>query len=126
MAFVLLASGVAGCILELVQPGRIAPGVLGLGAAVLGAYSLGQNHPAIPGLTCIGLALLLLTGACSRLYLAAGLISSAILSTGFILLFSAPPRIAPLLAIPLCTGFSLTAAWLIHTALLAYLRKHRP
>jgi membrane-bound ClpP family serine protease len=127
-AFALLAAGVAGCIWELTRPGRIAPGVAGLGAVVIGAYWLWRNHPTYVGLfwiglTGIGFSLLPLTGAFCPIYVIAGLAGSIGWSAGFILLFRGASRIAPELAIPVCTAFSCIAAWLLRTAMLGLLRK---
>jgi membrane-bound ClpP family serine protease len=122
-AFTLLAAGVAGCIWELVRPGRIVPGIAGLGAVAIAAYGLWSNHPTQIGLACIGFSLLPLGAACSALYRTAGLTGSIGLSAGFILLFNGTPRIAPQLAIPVCTAFSCIAAWLLHVAVLRHLRK---
>jgi membrane-bound ClpP family serine protease len=125
-AFALLAAGVTGCIWELVRPGRIAPGVAGLGAGVMGTYWLWRNQPAPAGLVWIAVSILALAGACSPLYRTACLAGSIGLSTGFILLFPASLPIAPVLAIPVCTGFSCIAAWLLRTAMLGHLRKRLP
>lgn len=127
MAFALSAAGVAGCVWELVQPRWVVPGVAGLGAAAAGAYWLWRDRPSSFGLILIGLWLVLFAGTLWMDRLAARLsavtLASAVLSAGFILLFPAPLRILPVLAMPVCISFSLGGVWLLRTAVLGHLRK---
>lgn len=123
-SFAILASGIAACLWELVQPGRIVPGVLGLGAIAVGAYWLYRNHPIPIGLVCITVSLLVpVVGVFLRRPLVSGTVASASMTIGFVLLFSGPLRISPILALPVCTVLSFAAAWLLNGASVAYLQK---
>jgi membrane-bound serine protease (ClpP class) len=123
-AFAVLAAGIAGCLWEAVQPGRIVPGVAGLGAAVLGTYWLARNQPDGIGLACIAFSILILAaGAFMRHPLVFGAVATGSMSTGFLLLFPEPLRITPLLAVPVCAVLSFAALWLLRMARIARLRK---
>lgn len=105
-AFVLLVIGTLGILAELVRPGRVVPGVLGLGGAVAGGYFLFRPplNAAGIGLLALGAALLIGEAVAGPYYLL-GSLGMVGLTIGFCLLCGAPRRIEPAIAVPVCVVF---------------------
>ncbi|MGC2658721.1 MAG: hypothetical protein WA324_12255 [Bryobacteraceae bacterium] len=123
ISFIVLVIGIFACIWELMHPGGILAGVAGVGMITEGGYWLWEKHPSSVGVVCVMAGVVLLAGAASKAYLAAALASAIGLSVGFILLFPAPLRISPALAIAVSTIVSFVSAKLVRTAIVGYLCK---
>jgi membrane-bound serine protease (ClpP class) len=102
LAFVLAAAGALGIYAELLRPGRVWPGVVGSISLAIGAYSLWQFCPRKEGtaLLAVSAALFLAEIACRPRFLC-GLAGTCAMAVGFVVLFPAPWRISPPLAISL-------------------------
>jgi membrane-bound serine protease (ClpP class) len=112
-AFVLLIFGLLGIYAELVWPGRVIPGALGLGATVAGAYFLFRPPLNSWGVALLALgAALLFAEALWGPYFLAGVPGAAALSAGFYLLLVPPRRIVPVLAIPVSLVFGAVSIFL--------------
>ena len=105
-AFVVLILGLLGIYAELVWPGRVIPGVLGLGSAVAGAFFLFREPLSLPGVALLAVAAgLLAAEALWGPYFLLGSSGAIALAAGFSLLLPEPRRIAPGLCIPLTLVF---------------------
>lgn len=105
-AFVLLILGTLGIYAELLRPGRLMPGVLGLGSVVAGGYFLCRFPLSAGGIGLLAAGVLLMIAeAFFGPYFLLGSIGTIALTAGFCLVCDAPRRIEPALAIPLCLVF---------------------
>ncbi|HSU33337.1 MAG TPA: hypothetical protein VLJ11_19070 [Bryobacteraceae bacterium] len=95
LAFVLLIIGVLGIYRELVNPGRVIPGVAGLALTVIAAYCLWQQGPTLLGLALIGAAaLLFVVESLWDLYFLPGILATLLLMDGFRRLIPGPRGIS--------------------------------
>lgn len=100
-AFLLLIFGLLGVYCELIRPGRVIPGVLGVAAALAGAYFLFGGSLRMAGLVLLGIGVLLLMAeALAAPDLLLGILGTIALTAGFVVLLPHSRQIAPGLAIP--------------------------
>jgi membrane-bound serine protease (ClpP class) len=105
-AFVLLILGMLGIYAELVWPGRVIPGILGLGGAVAGAYFLFRPPLSAEGIGLLMAGAVLLIGeALGGPYFLPGSLGTLALTAGFCLMLEPPRRLEPALAIPIALVF---------------------
>ena len=115
-AFVLLMLGISGIYAELVWPGRVIPGVVGLGGALAGAYFLFRPPLDAPAIALLVAALALLAGeALWGPYLLLGSLGVIALVAGFFLL-DPPRRIEPALGVPVSLVFGVFSMLLAASA----------
>jgi len=121
-AFVLTIFGLLGMYGELIWPGRriaglAGPGVLGLGAALTGAYFLWLHSPTTFGLQFLGAAVALFAiDAMVNSYFVAGVAGAVAMTIGFWKLFDGPRGIVAGLAFPLCLLFGSITMFLSYGA----------
>jgi membrane-bound ClpP family serine protease len=126
-AFVLTIFGLLGIYGELVWPGcRVAriigPGVLGLGAVLVGGYFLWLHSPSTLGITFLGAAAALFAvEAVVNTYFVAGAAGTAAMAIGFWKLYDNSPGIGSrginaVLVFPLCVAFGVATIVLSHGA----------
>jgi membrane-bound serine protease (ClpP class) len=113
LVFLLLLFGTLGLLWELHAPGLVMPGLLGVLALAFGAFGVFQSSP-----TPYGLALLVLAGIFLAVeisyhtHMVSGLIGSATLAVGAVLLFRGPRHIAPALAFASSAAFAAITGFL--------------
>jgi membrane-bound serine protease (ClpP class) len=95
LAFVLLVMGVLGIYRELVNPGRVIPGIAGLALTVIATYCLWQHGPTLIGLVLIGAAaLLFIVESLWDFYFLPGILATLLLMDGFRRLIPGPQGIS--------------------------------
>lgn len=112
-----MATGLFAVFYELVRPGAVLPGVLGMAAVVGCGYSLWQHTPRAAGLGLLFCATVLL--ACELLpwfRFLSGTLGTVALSVALCHLFKPPAAIRPLLAIPIAVGIGATIVFLADRA----------
>jgi membrane-bound serine protease (ClpP class) len=113
LAFVLLICGIFAIYSELIQPGRIVPGLSGAALVLVGGHALLRNSPASLGLELLaGAAALFTLEVFFDTYLLAGVLGTVAAACGFGKLFPGRPGISPMLAIPLCLIFGVITVFL--------------
>jgi len=91
LAFVLLVVGVLGIYRELLNPGRVIPGLFGLALVVISVYALAQNEPAVAGMVLVGIGIVLfVVEARWNLRFLPGIVGTLFLIDGFRRLIAGP------------------------------------
>ena len=99
-AFLLLVFGVLAIEFEFLRPGRIVPGLAGVGLTITSLASLWRHSPTRTGIVLlVGAVLFLAIEALWNAHFVPGILGSVGLTVGFVRLFPSPRSIAAGLAI---------------------------
>ena len=91
LAFVLLVVGVLGIYRELLNPGRVIPGLFGLALVVISVYALAQKEPTVAGMVLVGIGIVLfVVEARWNLRFLPGIVGTLFLIDGFRRLIAGP------------------------------------
>ena len=105
-AFVVLIFGLLSLYAEIVWPGRLIPGILGMAVLLTGAYFLFRGPLNAAGVALLVLAIgLLAAEALWGPYFLLGSLGAIALTAGFYLLLEPPRRIVPVLSVPVSLVF---------------------
>lgn len=116
-AFVLAILGILFVFCEFIRPGSVIPGLVGGALLVTGSYFLYLHSPARSSLLLIAAAIVLfLAESIWNTRFAAGVLGTAALAAAFCRMYPEPPRIAPGLAIPVCSLFGAITTALAYIA----------
>jgi membrane-bound serine protease (ClpP class) len=120
VAFLLVIAGAFAICWELLAPGMVVPGVVGLLGFVKGAWTLSHDNPTWYGTALIVLALMLFAVEIkAHTHMVSGLAGTVALAAGAMLLIRGPHAISPILAFPLAAAFGTITVWLGRLAMRA-------